>query len=128
MFGYPSGSPVALLGETRHLLYLGRPQDRSGSPRPHWLTVTDISGMELNFSSARLLNSHSTILAVEKCSAGRSQYGSQYCSSDCQDRCSYDAPNGNSWDCCTSFRHATAKIVHPVFVLSPNSPVKTSLL
>jgi len=115
MFGYPSGSPygfvscstwgdtpLALLGET---------------PRPQWLTVTDISGMELNFSIARLLNSHSTTLAVEKCSAGRSQYGSQYCDSDCPDRGSYDAPNGNSWDCCTSFRHATAKIVHPVFVL-----------
>ena len=31
------GTPVALLGETRQFLHLGRPQDRTGSPRPHWL-------------------------------------------------------------------------------------------
>ncbi|RMG12019.1 MAG: hypothetical protein D6728_07510 [Cyanobacteria bacterium J055] len=30
-------TPVPLLGETRQFLHLGRPQDRTGSPRPDWL-------------------------------------------------------------------------------------------
>ena len=37
---FPRSTPLARLGETRHLLYLGRPQDRSGSPRSQWLLTT----------------------------------------------------------------------------------------